>query len=174
MVRARAGETRLPGTRAIGDRSLGHGENGNDIVGVADVEQHCLGSLAGDDLCLEVHDKEGLTADELFGMSALASETGEDPTLMVSKAHEESDEFFRNGDILDMPDRSHADVYFLEEILRNGKFDRRGCHDVGSIQCSGVWSAGGSRGIELRELCLARAATTVLNARMISEGGESR
>ena len=112
------GGANLPGTRAIRYGDLRNREHRRQTIIVPDVEHHTLGDLASHRARLEVHDEEGLSANDLTRIGAFRLHSGKNVASMVAEVDNEAHELSGIGDVFDREDRTNANVDLLEERRR--------------------------------------------------------
>jgi len=81
------------GAGPIGNRFFRLGENGDDAVSVAEVEQHAVGNCARHRTWLEVYDEQCLLADEFSGIHAFFFQAGKDAARMITEVDGEAEKF---------------------------------------------------------------------------------
>jgi len=119
---------RSAGAGAIGNGFFRLGENGDDAVSVAEVEQHAVGNFARHRTRFEVDDEQCLLADEFSGIRAFFFQTGEDAARVIAEVDGEANKFGGGADVFDAFDRADADVERLESGKRDSGFDGRWSH----------------------------------------------
>ena len=100
----------LPCSHSIRHPPFGNREDGGDSIQIAQIEQHAFRDFAGHLSWGQIHDKQGLPPLDLPRVFAFLLYASEDCSCVITKVHDEFNQFLRTGDIINRLDRADSDI----------------------------------------------------------------
>lgn len=98
----------------VGNGALWNCKRWEDVVGVANVEEHSLGNLSGHCSGFEIQDEKSLPAFNFEGVFAFLADAGENCAVVISEIHGEFHEFLGAWKVFDSLNGAHANVERVE------------------------------------------------------------